>query len=389
MLILGGKSIRSAQAPSLLKSNVQYVRAQIPAGQTSIAVTINSVTTGNTRLYWGGCSPYDGSGSPTLDKVFAKAVLTNSTTVTVSRNTSDSTESVFVTLWVVEYISGVITQMQRGSIAITNTNTSNTASVTTSSATLSELQYLGQTTDYTSSQNQSHVMTQLRQDSTTQLSANRVGSSGGVSVSYELATYSSTYVDTAIVRNQLMNTTNDSESYELSTPYFDNDIIASWGGQTYNTSNTDYSGDCTAVDFVNARGLQFMRGAFGPNSVNVTANVIAFKPGYIRRRNIQNKNNVYKGSNSGRNLANSWPASGESLAPTGTLNVNKSFKTFLGFALSGGSNAKTVAATYFMPILFRSLSSFAAQYHDFHYWEANYSAAVGSLYASAMTVEFV
>lgn len=98
---------------------------------------ITSVTTGNTMIAWGGINTPGGllSTSPWI-------TLTNATTVTL---TSTAAANYVCNFTVIEFVSGVLTNAQRGSVA-TSVSTSGTATLGTSVTTANSFcSYLGAT----------------------------------------------------------------------------------------------------------------------------------------------------------------------------------------------------------------------------------------------------
>lgn len=176
--------------------------------------------------------------------------------------------------------------MQRGTITISDTAANQTATVTSSSATLSELAYLGATCAYSADGVLDSVLAHLTQNSATQIQATRTGTSGALVVGYELATYSGTYFDRAECLNLTTAATNFVDFANAGTYFFDNDVIGSYAGQKTNASNSDLTGDFASIIEIGSKGDVVRRGAAGPNAVTVGYNRIAVKPGYVKRKLI-------------------------------------------------------------------------------------------------------
>lgn len=79
---------------STVKS-IQYVTLTLASGNTSDTATISAVDTAKTTLHMLGFSTsYTGGGSPTPASTFPRITLTNSTTITATRNTAPANDTV-------------------------------------------------------------------------------------------------------------------------------------------------------------------------------------------------------------------------------------------------------------------------------------------------------
>lgn len=294
---------RNTPKSSGIVNRIQEVRIQIPAGQTSATATITAVDVANTRLHY--CGLIAASSISTPNKTLLTAELTNSTTVTLTRNTSDASVAVTGWVFVKEFIAGPISAMQRGTLTIADTATSQTGSVTASSLTLSELAFLGQRCAYSSDSNLDSALCYLKQNSTTEIEAVRAGTSGATIVSYELATYSGTYFDRAECLVLTTGATNFVDFTNASAYHFDNDVIGSYGGMKTNTSNTDLTGDLISIIDVSSKGATVRRGAAGPNASVISYNRICVKPGYVKRRLITD-NLALSGTSGNLTIGQQW-----------------------------------------------------------------------------------
>jgi hypothetical protein len=124
--------------------SIQQGTIALSTAQTSNTATILAVNVDNAELILDGLTP---SGSATKDgwrATLCRIDLTNSTTVTATRNTvTDDTAGAVtagVTFTVIEYAPGVIRSVQRGTV------TGSTATITAVNPTVSSLDLLGQET---------------------------------------------------------------------------------------------------------------------------------------------------------------------------------------------------------------------------------------------------
>ncbi len=101
---------------------------------TSNTATITAVDVNNSRLRMLGMSV---NGASTEDKLAAKIVLTNATTITATLNTAGTTNTT-VSYEITSYVPGVIKSVQRSTVAA-----GSTATITTVNTAKAELDFLG------------------------------------------------------------------------------------------------------------------------------------------------------------------------------------------------------------------------------------------------------
>lgn len=168
-----------------LQSNVQVFSTSWANTALTATQTISSVTTGNTLLFWGG----QRSTALTLYTTsLQRATLTNSTTITLTVNTTGSDTNIYNGT-VVEFKSGVLNQsVQRGSITLTGVN-STTVTISSVVTSKTSVVNLGVSADGTA-EDRTRVRTPLT-NSTTQ-SANRTVATGNAVVSYQISEWGGT-----------------------------------------------------------------------------------------------------------------------------------------------------------------------------------------------------
>lgn len=127
---------------SAVIQSVQQTTTTLTSANTSDTATITSVNTANTILIWQGIS---GGGQTVLNYGY-RATLTNGTTITLTRNGTDTTTRT-INVTALEFASGVINTIQRGTIAV-DSATSNTATVTSVNTAKSFVNYVGFSTDF-------------------------------------------------------------------------------------------------------------------------------------------------------------------------------------------------------------------------------------------------
>ena len=170
-------------AAGVLNQNVQQFRFTSVAASISDTQTITSVNTNNAFIVNGGFST---AGTVSRNS-FQDYVLTNSTTVTAAKG-QNAAVSRTLSFAVVEFVSGVLSALQRGTIAITGTTSSATATISSIDTTLSITNMLGYTTpSSTVSLYQTAGAVALANSTTVNSTVNTLGANNVVS--YEILTF--------------------------------------------------------------------------------------------------------------------------------------------------------------------------------------------------------
>ncbi|MGE3278034.1 MAG: hypothetical protein AB7O67_23225 [Vicinamibacterales bacterium] len=124
--------VEATYRPSVIKS-IQRGTITLTAAQSSNTATLStSVTTANALAVFGGFTADTAVGftNASTQKLFIQVVLTDSTTVTASRNAAATTDSVVVPYQVIEFYRFALRQdVQRGVITLSGA-TSATATIT-------------------------------------------------------------------------------------------------------------------------------------------------------------------------------------------------------------------------------------------------------------------
>jgi len=164
----------------VIQSNQQFSSADT-AASTTTTQTISSVNTSNSLIAYGGFT--GGSGNISLLNTYL--TLSNSTTVTITKYSANATTRTTYYA-VLEFVSGVLANAQRGSISVSSA-TSNTATISSAATNKSFANYVGASfTGTTPDQSESR----LTQTNTTTLTANKntAGTTTSV-VGYEVPTF--------------------------------------------------------------------------------------------------------------------------------------------------------------------------------------------------------
>ena len=148
----------------------------IQTGTVAVSGTtaITAVDLPNSLIFFGGFSTNYSSSVPALTRVLL--ALTNATTVSGTRNSGTSTE--YVGFTVVEFMPGLIKNVQRGTITLSGV-LSNTAAITAVNTAKAAVLYMGFYTSTTTADSEADTRLALT-DSTT-VTATR-GSTGNASI---------------------------------------------------------------------------------------------------------------------------------------------------------------------------------------------------------------
>ena len=125
---LGGAGMVAQWGGSSLIKSVQSGLAAILSGNTSATATITSVDTANSIAFLLGW--HYQTDSDDLTQIIQYVTLTNSTTLTFTKNSSSGSSSGSASYMVLEFVPGVVRSIQRGTITMGGTQTSNTATIT-------------------------------------------------------------------------------------------------------------------------------------------------------------------------------------------------------------------------------------------------------------------
>ena len=107
--------------------SIQKVAITIASGSTSNTATISSVTTSNAILLFNGNTT---TQTTDYSSGTARIELTNGTTVTAYRGASNS-DTVTIYGTVIEFNTGYLNSVQSGTVALSTSQTTNTATIST------------------------------------------------------------------------------------------------------------------------------------------------------------------------------------------------------------------------------------------------------------------
>lgn len=159
-------------------NSIQQVSITISSGSTSNTATISAVGSGAFIIFQGWTD--NKVSTANMNSCAARVTLTNSTTVTATRNTSLS-DAVVINAVVIDATSSLVSAVQFGTIAIANTSTSNTATITSVDTSRSVVFFLGEDAQSTAVANGACGVTLTN---ATTVTANRIGTASQTTVSF-------------------------------------------------------------------------------------------------------------------------------------------------------------------------------------------------------------
>ncbi len=171
----------------ILNSAVQRGTISFASGDTTKTATITGVTTSQTMLLNNGAL----LGSTTGNSDFwPRVTLTNGTTVTAARTTSGTTET--VSFEVVEFKAADVVSVNRGTITIASSGTSNTATIASVNTAYCSVEWQGNTSGASVAETVAKSCATITLTDATTLTAERSGSPAiSLIVNYEAIEFKS------------------------------------------------------------------------------------------------------------------------------------------------------------------------------------------------------
>ena len=272
------KGVRGSFSNNMTIKSVQKATITIANSTASNTATISTVDTTRSVVFFNGCTT---TNTTAFDASFAYVDLTNATTVTATRSTSAVATAITVEVTVVEFYSTFVDSVQQGTVAITSTNTSATATITAIDTARSAVVMQGFMA--TSTGLASCLPTIVLTNSTT-VTANRTGSlSSTLTVGFTVIQFASGVVNSVRLVSVSSSTTATTVTATITSVNTANSIVL-WNGQQENsTSYIDTA--LNYVDLTNSTTVTFTRtnGTSSP-SRTLKATVVEFKSGIIKSK---------------------------------------------------------------------------------------------------------
>lgn len=255
-------------------NSIQQVSITLGSTVTSNTASISAVSA-NAFIIFQGITT-DGTAINLELDTYSKVVLTNTTTVTASRNTGVG--AVTVNALIIDPTASLVTGVQAGTITIT-AGTSNTATITSVNTALSAVFYLGNTTIGTDSASAQAGVTLT--DATTVTAS--LAATGTITVSYVVVTFAAAAIQSIqqYASTSTANTTGDTVTITAVTTA--NSMIA-YGG-IKNAAADDYKRTMFWDTLTNTTTVTFTRAAASASSRTYYGTVIEFKTGVLKTVN--------------------------------------------------------------------------------------------------------
>lgn len=279
-------------ANGIMKS-VQRGTVTIAAGQTTGTATITSVNAAKALLITNWLNePLNGNNASVT---FAGITLTNGTTVTATRNTSDASNACTVNFSIIEFAASAIKSMQYGTISLTSAQTSNTATISSVNTGNASVFWLGSTSAYTSS-DPSGCLTGVQLTNSTTVTALINTAVAAQTVYYVVCEFNSGILQSAAQQKTVTVTSGSTGTASITSVNAGNSILA-YGGATCNSS---VGIDNFYVTLTNGTTLTSTSGESSTLTRNSYCTVLEFPSGTfnssVQRGSVQMANNTTSGT---------------------------------------------------------------------------------------------
>lgn len=258
--------------------SIQQFSINIPGGQLTKTATINSLTTNNAIIIYNGIlttdtAPASGNGYLTL---------TNSTTVTATRNTSSNACTIYGT--VVEFSASAINvAVQYGTCVIAGSATSGTATINSVDTTMAGFFFLGYLTPLGSFGTGSWSNIELT-NSTTVTASRSFGSASGVTLGFCVVEFTSTVLQSSQQRSVTLTGTATSGTDTISSVTAANTIL-NYGGVNSSSSSAQQANH--TLQLTNSTTVTFTRNGTTSATRIFKYNVLEFKSGVLSTNAVQ------------------------------------------------------------------------------------------------------
>lgn len=271
LLMFGGST-------SIIKS-VQYLTITIGPSSNSNTGTISSVDTSRTAILFCGMNGDDSATNYDQDQ--AEITLTNSTTVTISRNQAGAA-TLNVRVGVIEFQPSAVSSVQRGQISLVAGVTTNTATITSVDTNRSACFFGGIKTDNANGNLATNCATVVLTNGTT-VTATRNTGTGGMFANYTVVEFASGILSSNAQKGTV-NLTNVTSNTATITSVDTTRSILLWGGYR-GTSNSSAPRFMPAITLTNGTTVTGSRQVASTDTSDVAFTVLEFAPGLIKSIN--------------------------------------------------------------------------------------------------------
>lgn len=269
---------KSPAAGGYLASDTQYFEITIAAGATTGTATISAVGSLAFLQYGGFTTP-----ETTANQAYARITLTDSTTVTATRNTSDAGNAVTVRGCVVDPNSSLVESVEYGTITVSGA-ASNTATIGSIDTSRSTIIYLGLSTTNTISAS-ADVNTNIVIVDETTVRANRTGTSNAITVSFCVVQFQSAVIQSIQVRQQTSTSNGTTISDTISAVDMANTLIFYNGVQG---ANSAFINNFYRVEITSTTNVTSTRTGTNTSSRTLKYTVVEFVSGVLTSNQIGN-----------------------------------------------------------------------------------------------------
>lgn len=322
MLGCGGRkalSFHKTAAVGPAYTTIQYVTGTITSGNASIDVTISSISTSLTSIMWGGQIGNSG-GAASRAQSLVRAELINATTVRFTRGgTPSNTVECNVTL--VTWSSSWVDTIQRGTIAIANPATSNTATITSVTTSRSYVSLLGFSSTDTTAIDLTQAPIVVLTNATTVTASVNTTDPATLTASYEVVQFKSAVVRSVQYAEYSGTAAALSQDITISA-VTTADCMVIPNGQTIATDNRSLA---FTSELLNTTTVRFTRGATTSTVSKVGVTVVELVSAFLAVENVSNAG--YVTSSTTKDIPLAVP-----------VDITKSFLTYQGFNTTANTN---------------------------------------------------
>lgn len=318
-----GLGLISAISAGLVQS-VEKVAITIGASASSNTATISSVDTSRTSLVWGGqVTSNTTTEDASLD--MGTVTLTNATTVTANRNSAGATTlTVYAT--VVQWRSSAVQSVQFGTLTLTTTQASNTATISSVTTTNAAVFFLGNYNALTGVlRNAANCILDLT-NATTVTATRNTGTSTTVVCRFCVVEFKTGILNSNTQKVAFSESTLDSNTATITAVTVGQTMLA-YGGQTGQYSSSMNGSYIARVYLSSTTTVTYERASAGAGQININCTVVEFKAASIQNVQRGNSTSVLDGNTQADTTITS-------------VNTAKAFYSYLGMIQSSGSGAQ-------------------------------------------------
>jgi hypothetical protein len=289
--------------------SVQHFSITIAASSASNTATVSTVDTGVSFIIWGGSR----CANTNADDAMGRVTLTNSTTITATRTTSDATNSLTITGTLIES-SYLVASVQRGTISLSGTSA--TATISSVDTARTAVSLLGASSGRAAAltQNSGHPIASLT-DATTVRVEYTSTSSGTTVASYEAVEFNSSVV-TSVQYAQHLAASGASTTVDVTiSSVVTGDCMLLYAGCVHSASGTTM----WAAQLTTATNVAFTRQAASSASQGMAVFVVELADTFAA---VENVNSSYVTTSSTRD------------ATITSIDTTKAFASYMGYRTS-------------------------------------------------------